>query len=472
VTKPGFGWVFLAATVCVAGGISAAFAQAPAAPPAKFIQVAPTPPMGWNSWDSYGLTIDESQFRANAAAEAKKLLPFGYRYAVVDEGWYMQNPLDRSTPNKLRYQIDRYGRFEPVPSRFPSSSAKGAAAQEETSFRAIADYVHSLGLKFGIHIIRGIPRQSVAKNLPIAGSRFHAADAADTNDACPWDPTSWGVRDDAAGQAWYDSLLRQYADWGVDFLKVDCIATHPYKVDEIRMIRKAIDKTGRPMVLSLSPGPTRLSHAAEVGQLAEMWRISDDMWDFWDSHKPYPHGVGQQFAAAAAWAPHARPGNWPDADMLPLGWLGPRPGYGTARKTRLTHAEQRTQMTLWSMMRSPLVLGTNLTRLDPWTMGLIANREVLAIDQHSRNGRQLEHTGDLIVWRGEGGAKQSYLALFNTGEKPMQVHRELTSFGYSPGRYRMRDLWQQRNIGQGTIVSGTVAPHGCLLLELRPSGRH
>jgi hypothetical protein len=424
--------------------------------------------MGWNSWDSYGLTIDEDQFRANAAVEAKKLLPFGYRYAVIDEGWYMQNPLDRSTPEKLHYQIDQYGRFEPVPGRrFPSAARKGAGPQEETSFRALADSVHSLGLKFGIHIIRGIPRVSVAKNLPIQGSHFHAADAADTSDACPWDPTSWGIRDNAAGQAWYDSLLRQYAGWGVDFIKVDCIADRPYKVSEIRMIRKAIDKTGRPILLSLSPGPTNLSHAAEVGQLAEMWRISDDIWDYWNSHKQYPHGIGQQFDAAAAWAPYARPGNWPDADMLPLGRLGPVPGEGTARMTRLTHDEQRTQMTLWSMMRSPLILGANLTELDPWTMALITNRNVLAIDQHSHNGRQLERAGDLIVWRSEGDKGRSYLALFNVGEKPMQLHRELKSFGYAPGSYQMRDLWNG-GTSRVTAINATVPIHGCLLVALQP----
>src|SRR5579875_1404045 len=225
--------------------------------------LAPTPPMGWNSWDSYGLTITEQQFRANVEVLNKKLKPFGWSYAVVDEGWFMETPQDRPHPEKLRLDVDGYGRYIPAPGRFPSSA-------KNESFKVLADYVHGLGLKFGIHIVRGIPRESVAQNLPIEGSAFKAVDAADQTDACPWDPTNWGVRDNAAGQAWYDSLIRQYAGWGVDLLKVDCIADHPYKISEIRMLRRAIDKAGRPMVLSLSPGPTQLSHADEVGQLGNM----------------------------------------------------------------------------------------------------------------------------------------------------------------------------------------------------------
>jgi alpha-galactosidase len=441
-------------------------AQDPAATPERAVSVALTPPMGWNSWDSYGLTITEAQFRADVKVQAKTLLPFGYRYAVIDEGWFLRNPEDRPTPEKLQYQIDTFGRYEPVPARFPSSVEDDRG---KTSFRILGEYVHSLGLKFGIHIVRGIPRVSVAGNLPIAGSSFHAVDAADQTDACPWDPTNWGVNDNAAGQAWYDSLVEQYAGWGVDFLKVDCISDRPYKVTEIRMIRRAIEKTGRPIVLSLSPGPTGLSHAAEVGQLAEMWRISDDVWDYWATHKAWPHGIGEQFGLAAAWAPFTQLGNWPDADMLPIGHLGPNPGEGSARETRLTHDEQRSLLTLWSMMRSPLILGANLTELDAWTLALVTNRSVIEIDQHSHGGREVEHTGDLVVWRAEKYARTSYLAVFNVGEAPLTVHRSLKDFGFARKGYRARNLWEAGAVAVVDRVDATVAPHGCLLLELTGS---
>jgi len=444
--------------------------------------VAPTPPMGWNSWDSYGLTITEAQFRANVGVMKTKLLPFGWQYAVIDEGWFFFNPQDRGTPDKLHYAIDGYGRYVPVPARFPSAMGRAGIGRpsagtlpvtlEETSFKALGDYVHGQGLKFGIHIVRGIPRASVERNLPIQGSGFRAQDAADTTDACPWDPTNWGVKDDAAGQAWYDSLLRQYAGWGVDLLKVDCISDHPYKMSEIRMIRKAIDKAGRPMVLSLSPGPTQLSHAEEVGSLANMWRISDDVWDRWqkapEQTTEFPQSVKEQFARLHAWEPYAKPNNWPDADMLPIGELKPSPGDGKPRTSRLTPEEQRTQVTLWAIARSPLILGANLTMLDASTTDLLTNRDLIRINQTSTHSAQVVQDGDLIAWRADLPRGEKAIALFNLGDTEMNLTKQLADFGKDLGG---RD-WAVRNIwGGGVAISGhdfveRVPPHGCVLLML------
>ena len=445
--------------------------------------VAPTPPMGWNSWDSYGLTITEAQFRANVGVLRAKLLPFGWQYAVIDEGWFFFNPQDRPTPDKLHYAIDSYGRYVPVPARFPSAIGRGGIGRpsagtlpvtlEETSFKSLGDSVHAQGLKFGIHIVRGIPRASVERNLPIEDSAFKAQDAADTSDACPWDPTNWGVKDNAAGQAWYDSLLRQYAAWGVDLLKVDCIADHPYKVSEIRMIRRAIDKAGRPMVLSLSPGPTQLSHAEEVGSLANMWRISDDVWDRWqkapDQTIEFPQSVKEQFARLAAWEPYAKPNNWPDADMLPIGELKPSPGDGKPRTSRLTPEEQRTQVTLWAIARSPLILGANLTMLDASTMALLTNRDLIRVNQTSTHSAEVMHDGDLVVWRADLPGGEKAIGLFNLGDAEMNLTKQLADFGADLGG---RD-WAVRNIwGGGVAISGhefveRVPPHGCVLLMLQ-----
>jgi alpha-galactosidase len=442
--------------------------------------------MGWNSWDSYGLTITEPQFRDNVKVLRDKLLPFGYHYAVIDEGWFFENPEDRDTPDKLRYAIDPNGRYVPVPARFPSSvtlasngevpvlPGKMAVTIENTSFVELGRFVHAQGLKFGIHIVRGIPRASVERNLPIAGSNFKAQDAADQSDACPWDPTNWGIQDTAAGQAWYDSLLTQYAAWGVDLLKVDCIADHPYKVDEIRMIRRAIDKTGRPMVLSLSPGPTSLTHADEVSSLATMWRMSDDIWDYWDRPLTvFPQSVKSQFARFAAWEKYARPGDWPDGDMLPLGQLRPAPGWEKARATRLTPDEQRTQVTLWAMARSPLILGANLTLLDAPTLALLTNKEVIAIDQTATESAEVLHEGDMIAWRAElpGG---DAVAIFNTGDTAMKVDRPLMDFkeGGREAWRTVHDVWADKELGETLAlrqrrISLELAPHACVLLMLR-----
>lgn len=283
--------------------------------------LAPRPPMGWNTWDAYGLTITERDFGSNVDVLAHVLKPFGWTYAVIDEGWFLKNPEDRLTPDRLVYALDESGRYIPDAVRFPSALAAG----QNVGFQKIAASVHSRGLKFGIHIVRGIPRESVARNLPVADSRFRASDAADTTDACWWDTSNWGVRDNAAGQAWYDSLIAQYARWGVDYLKVDCISDRPYKPTEIAMIHRAIAKSRRPIVLSLSPGPTAFGLAADVAAKAQLWRISEDIWDVWSTKSGSLKGIDEQFDRVAKWAPLARPGRWPDADMLPLGYLGPNP---------------------------------------------------------------------------------------------------------------------------------------------------
>jgi hypothetical protein len=464
----------------------------PSSQTAPAAKVAITPPMGWNSWDAYGLTITEDQFRANVKVEANELKSFGWNYAVIDEGWFFFNPEDRPKPDTLHYAIDANGRYVPVRARFPSAQTSQAvqspppaagpvapapkliATIQSTSFKPLADWVHSQGLKFGIHIVRGIPRASVERNLPIANSSFYAADAADTTDACPWDPTNWGVKNNAAGQAWYDSLLSQYADWGVDLIKVDCIASHPYKADEIRMIRRAIDKTGRPMVLSLSPGPTSLRNAAEVASLAQMWRISDDFWDVWtnDNGNGFPQSLTGQFAKTAAWSQFAKSGNWPDADMLPIGELRPVPGYGEPRTTRLTHTEQQTLLTLWAMARSPLVLGANLTMLDDATYKLLTNSDLIRIDQTATRSGQVLHDGDIAVWTADlppdSPDGSIALAFFNSGESQVVLDSSFEAYNLEAATYRVKDVWTGKTLNKvKSVESLTIEPHACVLWLLK-----
>ena len=305
------------------------------------------------------------------------------------------------------------------------------------------------------------------QDTPIAHSHFKATDAADQNDACPWDPTNWGVKDTPAGQAWYDSLLAQYAGWGVDFLKVDCISSHPYKLDEIRMIHRAIAKTGRPILLSLSPGPTSPGVVKEIEPYAQMWRISDDVWDVWRSPNEFPRNVYDQFVLAASWAPYASPGTWPDADMLPLGYLGPEPGEGKARDSRLTHDEQQSLLTLWSMMRSPLIVGANLTRLDDWTSTLLTNRDVLEVDQNAHDQRQEAKEGDVVAWTAAGKDGVRYLALFNLNDKPKTVTHRYTFYNLPAGTLSATELWSHESRPASDAIDVTLAPHSCILLELK-----
>lgn len=447
--------------IVIFGSLFAALLHLAAQPPAPSTQIAAAPPMGWNSWDSYGLTITGAEFKANAEWMAKHLRSFGWQYVVVDEGWYLQNPQSGGKPS-WQFTLDNEGRFAPAPQRFPSA-VNGAG------FKPLAGYVHSLGLKFGIHIIRGIPREAVEKNLPIAGSSYRAAEAADRSDTCSWNPDTYGVKANAAGQAYYDSLAHLYAGWGLDFIKVDCISSRPYKADEIHMLSAALAKAGRPIVLSLSPGPTSLAVAEDVRHYAQMWRISDDFWDYWTpAADSWVQTLAGQFATAAAWAPYIGMGHWPDADMLPIGYLGPRPGFGSARQTRFSREEQRTLLTFWSIMRSPLMMGGDLPHNDDWTTSLLTNPEVIAVDQQSSANRPLITTNSVVIWSAiPQNQRGRYLAIFNRGERPENITFEWNELGLKTGKdYRMRDLWERKDLRPATSLKLALRPHAGVLYRV------
>jgi alpha-galactosidase len=418
------------------------------------------PPMGWNSWDSYGLSVTETEYRANVTVMADRLLKYGWQYAVVDEGWYLPNP--EAKPGSFKFTLDGTGRYTPALNRFPS-------AANNAGFKSLSSWVHGQNMKFGIHIIRGIPREAVDKNLPIAGSAFKASDAANKSDTCRWNSDNYGVKANAAGQAYYDSLASLYASWGVDFVKIDCI-TVPYLSDEIRMFSDALRKTGRPIVLSLSPGPTPPDKVDHLRRYAQMWRISDDFWDRWkpSSEGTFPQGLLGQFDRAATWAPLVQNGHWPDADMLPFGYIGPRPGYGKARNSELTHDEQRTVMTLWSMLRSPLVPGANLTKLDEWTTALLTNKEVIDVDQNAHGARQVSKDAAQAVWvaKPDDGAG-AYLALFNLSDAQKSIAYPLQAIGAGKTNFEVRDLWEHKDLGSKDMLKITLPPHGSALFRLR-----
>ncbi|MBC2606500.1 Melibiase subfamily [Pelagicoccus albus] len=362
---------------------------------------ATTPPMGWNSWDNFATTVTEAQTKQQADVMESKLKAHGWEYVVVDIQWYEPGAESHAYRSDAVLVMDEYGRLQPAVNRFPSSeNGKG--------FKDLAAYVHGKGLKFGVHLMRGIPRQAVEKNLPVFGTDLHAKDIANTDSFCPWNPDMYGVDMSKPGsQEYYDSVFSLFAEWGVDYVKVDDIS-RPYHDHEaeIEAIREAIDKTGRPMVLSLSPGATALSAAEHAQKHANLWRISDDFWDRW-----LP--VREQFTKLANWNEYRIPGSWPDADMLPFGVLE----LGK-RSTRFTEDEQYTVMTLWSIARSPLMMGGDLAKLDDFTLDLLTNDEVLAVNQDSENNKPLFENDDLIAWVADvAGSGDKYLAVFNARDR-------------------------------------------------------
>jgi hypothetical protein len=256
------------------------------------------------------------------------------------------------------------------------------------------------------------------------------------------------------------------------------IADHPYKPAEIRMIAAAIKKSGRPIVLSLSPGPTQLEHAAEVARYAQMWRISNDIWDGWrfpsdTAADAYPSGVASQFDRLVKWNRHVRPGGWPDADMLPFGWLGPRPGLGEARASRLSHDEQRTQFSLWAITRSPLMLGNNLTQLDRFTRSIIANRKIIAVNQTAWESHPVAALPpgfeQAQVWTARGGTRAKpvrYVAFFNLKDVPAQLSATWNELGIE-GSHPAVELWSGTKVPPGRRIKVVLPAHGSAVYELR-----
>jgi hypothetical protein len=369
-----------------------------------FQKWALTPPMGWNSWDCYGPSVKEAEVMANADYMAANLKQYGWEYVVVDIRWYVDNQTT-GTYNSFAtstFVYDANGRYMPSPTRFPSA-ANGAG------FKPLADYVHAKGLKFGIHIMRGVPRVAVTNNSPIKGTAKTAANIYTTADQCTWLQDNYTILASQDGaQEYYNSIFELYASWGVDFVKIDDLS-RPYHLDEINLIRNAIDRCGRPIVLSMSPGETPVEQFAHVKTHANMWRTVDDFWDNWSQ-------LNYQFGVCAKWAPFMGPGTWPDADMLPLGHLAIRGERGVDRQTNFTQDEQYTLMTLWSIFKSPLMFGGNLPDNSAFTKALITNDEVLDMHRYSVNNKQWFNTDDRIGWTADDPRTgDKYVALFNNG---------------------------------------------------------
>ncbi|MGH7942257.1 MAG: putative Ig domain-containing protein [Limisphaerales bacterium] len=427
--------------------------------------LALTPPMGWNSYDAFGDSVVESEVVSNALWLKKHLQPFGWDTIVVDFRWYDSLASgSRPQSNPEGVVIDGFGRCIPAVNRFPS------AAQGQ-GFRNLAGRIHAMGLKFGIHIMRGIPRKAVEKNLPIAGSVYTAAQAAlpqgDINRASVWNNDMYGVdATTAAGKAWYESIARQYASWGVDYVKCDDIANmfrgRFYSADEVATLSMALKTSGRSIVLSLSPGPTPINHFAHLEQFANLWRISGDFWDNWKS-------LNHNFDLFAQWYQHGKPGHWPDGDMIPFGHICQRNcDVHPDRWTRFTRDEQLTLMSLWALAPSPLMIGANLPDNDRWTTALLSNPGVLAVNQDA-NGQQGRRVGFTSSGAGVWTKKLSTGALaagfFNRSEKPLKVDYAWRNLNF-PNAPLVRDLWIRQDLGRQSEFQAELPPHGCVLLLL------
>jgi len=421
--------------------------------------ISPIPPMGWNSWDAYGTTVTEQEVKANADYMAKNLKKFGWQYIVVDIQWYEPNAKAGGYRTDAELVLDGYGRLLPAVNRFPSAAGgKG--------FKPLADYIHKLGLKFGIHIMRGIPRQAVRSNLPVLGTNTKAAEIADRNNVCKWNTDMFGIDTSKPGaREYYDSIVKLYAGWGVDYIKADDMSAPVFQESEIAALQTAIRKSGRPIVLSLSPGPAPVEQIAKLRRDANLWRISDDFWDRWPDLK-------KQFEYARKWQELTGPNAWADADMLPLGRIGIRAERGKDRQTRFTRDEQITMMSLWLIFRSPLMFGGDLPGNDAWTNSLITNKEALLVNKNSFNNRELFNRGDKIAWVADiPKSKEKYVAFFNTNDTgPEEIKVGCLEIGLKSANCQVRDLWSAKDLGLfKNQFSAEINSHGAGLFLVSPA---
>lgn len=405
------------------------------------------PPMGWNSWDCYGTTVTEAEVLANARFMAEHLLEYGWDTIVVDIDWSDPSARSHGYNDGAPLCMDDHGRLVPDPERFPSSAGG-------RGFAPLAAEIHALGLRLGIHTMRGLPRRALAADAPILGTDARASDVADPSNVCEWNPDMVGLdHRHPAAQAYYDSTVAMYARWGVDFIKSDDMLW-PYQAADIEGYARAIERSGRPIELSLSPGrDLSLAHLEHLREHATMWRICDDLWDRWED-------VEANFARFARWAPHASAHGWPDGDMLPLGRIGIRAERGEPRDDRLTPSERVSLLTLWIIARSPLMIGGDLPSSDPETIALFRNADVLAVLHDSTGARELFREGDTVIWGADGPAGVRYAAVFNLADSAGEKVLDVRALALPADAERVTELWTGRVIEADSVDVQSDAARG------------
>ena len=438
-----------------------------------------TPPMGWNSFDSYGVYLHEKAALENIDAFAKKLKPFGYEYFVIDAGWFGEFELIEGTiyskeKHAKSLNINEYGLLQPSHTYFPHG------------FKKIIRKCHDKGIKFGLHLMRGIPREAVKANLPIQGTSFHAADIADTINVCSWCPQNYGIDMSKPGaQEFYNSLMNQMAKWGVDYIKYDDIVPYP---DEVQAVVNAIKQCGRPIVLSLSPGDRVNRNAMDVFKQANLLRVTGDVWDS-------QRDIDKSFNAWKIWQGVSAPGFWIDLDMIPFGQLqlmAPNPssqknehiraqvkhgmeqdisfknalfsGRGRNRWSQLSHRQMQTFIVIRAMAASPLMVGGDLPTMDEYSLSLLTNADIIACNQNGVMGRLCNETQGLSVWRtpsksGKGG----WIGIFNRNNKEKGIQFSLSQAGLNPAeKYDLFDVLHEQEVNDTHF---RIPAHGVIFLR-------
>ncbi|TRX70393.1 glycoside hydrolase family 27 protein [Carboxylicivirga sp. M1479] len=443
------------------------------------VKLAQTPPMGWNSFDSYGVYLHEEAAMANLEVFARKLKPHGYEYFVIDAGWFGEFKLQEGTlyPAEKHAEIlnfNEFGLLQPSKTYFPNG------------LQPIIDRCHELGLKFGIHLMRGIPRAAVEANTKVKGTKYFAQDIADTTSICEWNHQNYGVDMSKPGaQDFYNSLINQMADWGVDFLKYDDLVPFP---EEIKGIAKAIEQCGKPIVYSLSPGNHVDPNHLVAFKTAHMLRVTPDIWD-------EQVGIDQCFLAWRKWQGKEEPGFWIDMDMIPFGQLqlmSPKPegvngdetkievankiklgelsniellaGKGWTRQSEFTIDQMYTFITLRALSASPLMMGGDLPTLDDFSLKLITNKDILECNQNGVMGTLVYDHDSVEIWKtrkreGDSG----WIGIFNrsTSLKSLSLSLDELQLDITK-QYFIYDIWGGKEVNS---FDYDINPNGVVFLK-------
>ena len=431
---------------------------------------APKPPLGFNSFDSYRTYLSEDKAYALMDVMAEKYRPFGYEYFVIDAGWSRNVELYPGTmyPKKrIGVAMDEFGLLEPCKMYFPNG------------IKALADYAHQKGLKFGVWFIRGIPRQAVEQNLPIKGTPYFARDIADTNSVCVWNQENYGIDMTKPGaQAYYNALIDKLAGWGIDFIKVDDIVPNP---QEIVAVVKAIEEGGHTMIYSLSPGDVHYPTHLPYYRRANMLRITRDIWD-------KPLSLQKGFFAWEKFQGTEQPGFWPDLDMIPFGRLNvvatddipDVPADRRARQSRFNQDQMKTFITQRALAASPLIIGGDLLTMDDFSYQLLTNREMLACNQNGVMGVNVYRTGNIDVWLTphKTDPRMGWIGIFNRSKSHRKVTLTKQDLGFvafeasynltvARQRFQLKDIWSDETFTIEDKHTFTLPAEGVVFLKFK-----
>jgi hypothetical protein len=412
-----------------------------------------TPAMGWSSWSF----LRHGPTEANMEAEAKAmkdsgLAGVGYQYVNLDDFWYQ-------CPGSQGPNVDQYGRWVIDATKFPPSGPLNG-------IQAVASYVHSLGLKFGLYVTPGISKQAVAQNTPIEGTSYTAGQIAEPavsehNYNCGG---MVGIDYSKPGaQQFINSWANEFASWGIDYLKLDGVGS--FDIPDVQAWSNGLRQTGRPIHLELS-NSLNISYASTWEQYSNGWRTGGDIecYGCESGGSSYPltdwSNVASRFSQVAAWQPYGGPGGFNDYDSIEV---------GNGSNDGLTVTERQTQLSLWALAASPFILGTDLTNLDPTDLGLLKNRAVISVDQDAIDASRISDTGTAQIFAKTEKNGDAVVGLFNTGGAPELISTSASALGMKPGTdYRLNNLWTHRQTETTGTISAEVPSHGVALFRVSP----